>query len=114
MNFSKYMNSPLDETYSQIPGELIEEGTIPEEEMEVRRCLAAVKVMLDKAACLGGITRLLKTKAYRDVISLLKFHEANLMEVVNKSPYHKAAIHRIVSAMPKDNGGRKYLLKYLA
>lgn len=39
MTFSKYMSTPLDESYSQTPGELIEEGAIPEEEIEVRRCL---------------------------------------------------------------------------
>lgn len=112
MTFSKYMSSPLDETYLQTPGELIEEGAIPQEEIEVRRCLVTVKVMLDKAACLGFVSRILKTKEYRDVMSLLKIHEANLMEVANKSPCHKAAIRRVVSEMPKNNGGREYLLKY--
>ena len=43
MTYSKYLNDPLDEHYLIEPGEMVEEGTIPDEELEVRKQLAALK-----------------------------------------------------------------------
>lgn len=36
MAYSKYLNNPLDERYLIEPGEYVEEGAIPDEELEVR------------------------------------------------------------------------------
>ena len=35
------------------------------------------------------------------------------MALVNSTPLHKAALRRIVSVMPEDNGGREALRDYL-
>ncbi|EDI7765887.1 hypothetical protein GEL02_22775, partial [Salmonella enterica] len=43
MAYSKYLNNPLDERYLIEPGEYVEEGAIPDEELEVRKQLAALK-----------------------------------------------------------------------
>jgi hypothetical protein len=48
MTYSKYLNAPLDEHYLIEPGEMVEEGTIPDEELEVRKQLAALKFCEDR------------------------------------------------------------------
>lgn len=112
MDYSKYINSLLDEEYKVNPGDFIEEGSLPKEEMEVRYCLMAVKVALDKVSQYGYFSHVLKTRNYRMATDLLKQYEENLMITVNKSPIHKAAVRRIVNAMPINNGGRDILLRY--
>ncbi|HDP7352175.1 hypothetical protein [Escherichia coli] len=113
MTYSKYLNDPLDENYLIEPGEMVEEGTIPEEELEVRKQLAALKFCEDRLRNCGFFWRLFHSKEYSRYHHITKTVNDNLMALVNKTPQHKAAIRRIVNSMPENNGGREYLYHFL-
>ncbi|EAM5005941.1 hypothetical protein EIM70_22650 [Salmonella enterica] len=111
--FSRFLLTELDTQYLEIPGDWVEEGEIPEEEMEVRRYLAGFKMASDKVNSFGCLSRLFKSEEYRAYKEMFDIMSNKLLELVNKTPEHKAALHRIVNAMPENNGGRQALEKYL-
>lgn len=111
MAYSKYLNNPLDEEYLVIPGEFVEEGAIPPEEMDVLRALVAMKVSTGKAGQYGIVARLFRTDDFRKSLAAAVTSQKELMELVNRTPLHKAAIRRIVNAMPPGNGGREAILR---
>ena len=57
MAYSKYLNNPLDERYLIEPGEYVEEGAIPDEELEVREG-ANKQVISSQADSLIKISRI--------------------------------------------------------
>lgn len=113
MTYSKYLNVPLDEHYLIEPGEMVEEGAIPDEELEVRKQLAALKFCEDRLRNCGLFGRLFNSKEYSRYNHITKTANDNLMALVNKTPQHKAAIRRIVNSMPENNGGREFLKHFL-
>ncbi|HBY4457303.1 TPA: hypothetical protein MIU32_22270 [Klebsiella pneumoniae] len=113
MTYSKYLNNPLDERYLIEPGEYVEEGAIPHEELEVSKQLAALKLCEDRLRKCGFFWRLFNSEEYKGYLHIAKTVNDNLMRLVNRTPQHKAAIRRIVNSMPENNGGRESLKDFL-
>lgn len=113
MVYSKYLNDPLDEHYRLEPGEYVEEGAIPDEKLEVRKQLAALKLCEERLRKCGFFWRLFNSEEYKGYLHIAKTVNDNLMQLVNRTPQHKAAIRRIVNSMPESNGGREALQDFL-
>lgn len=111
--FSSLVNDPLDETYLNLPGDYIAEGELPKEEIEVHKELVSMYVLTNRLMNFNLWERLFRTRKYCSASSLAINAQRQLMELVNSTPLHKAALRRIVSAMPEDNGGREALRDYL-
>jgi hypothetical protein len=110
--FSNLVNHPLDETYLSPPGNFCAEGELPEEENEVRQALTAMYVLTNRLMNISLWDRLLKTRKYSSATRPATEAQRKLMALVNSTPLHKAALRRIVSVMPEDNGGREALSDY--
>ncbi|WP_223170117.1 hypothetical protein [Salmonella enterica] len=87
----------------------VEEGSIPDEELEVRKQLAALKLCEERLRKCGFFWRLFNSEEYKGYLHITKTVNDNLMNLVNRTPQHKAAIRRIVNSMPENNGGREFL-----
>lgn len=108
----RYLTDPLAETYIEPPGAWISEGMLPPEDLEVRRALAEMKALTDHAKSFGFLSRLFGSDTYRKARTAAVEKQQALLSLVNSSREHKAAIRRIVNAMPLGNGGREALLLY--
>ncbi|NQE77603.1 hypothetical protein [Pantoea ananatis] len=111
--FSLLVNHPLDESYLSPPGDTYMEGELPEEETEVRQALTAMYVLTNRLMNIGLWDRLFRTRKYSSASRSATEAQRQLMALVNSTPLHKAALRRIVSVMPEDNGGREALMDYL-
>lgn len=111
--FSLLVKHPLDETYLSPPGDTYTEGELPEEETEVRQALIAMYVLTNRLMNIGLWDRLFRTRKYSSASRSATDAQRQLMALVNSTPLHKAALRRIVSVMPEDNGGREALMDYL-
>ncbi|WP_205954702.1 MULTISPECIES: hypothetical protein [Pantoea] len=111
--FSLLVNHPLDETYLSPPGETYTEGELPEEEKEVRHALTAMYVLTSRLINISLWDRLSRPRKYSSACCSAAEAQRKLMALVNSTPSHKAALRRIVSVMPEDNGGREALSDYL-
>jgi len=112
--FSLLVNHPLDETYLSPPGDFCAEGELPAEETEVRQALTAMYVLTNRLVNISLWDRLLGTRKYSSASRAETEAQRRLMVLVNSTPLHKAALRRIVSVMPEDNGGREALRDYLS
>lgn len=70
MTYSKYLNDPLDERYLIEPGEYVEEGAIPDEELEVRKQLAALKLCEERLRKCGFFWRLFNSEEYKGYLHI--------------------------------------------
>jgi len=111
--FSLLVNHPLDETYLSPPGDYCAEGELPEEETEVRQALITMYVMTNRLLNISIWDRLYRIRKYSSASRSATEAQRTLMVLVNSTPSHKAALRRIVSVMPQDNGGREALMDYL-
>ncbi|MFP3439077.1 hypothetical protein R0K18_14935 [Pantoea sp. SIMBA_133] len=111
--FSLLVHHPLDETYLSPPGDFCAEGELPEEETEVRQALTAMYVLTNRLMSINLWDHLLRTRKYSSACRSAAEVQRKLMALVNSTPSHKAALTRIVSVMPQDNGGREALRDYL-
>ncbi|WP_312544116.1 hypothetical protein [Pantoea eucalypti] len=107
------LNDPLDETYLSPPEDWCADGELPEEEIEVRQALVSMYVLTNRLINFSLLERLFRTRKDSSARSLATDAQQQLMELVDSTPLHKAALRRIVSAMPEDNGGREVLRDYL-
>lgn len=111
--YSKYLQNILDETYLTPPDDIVTEGELPQEDFEVRNATIKIKFMADMVVSYGFLKRIFNAKDYKKCVISLVQAENELMELVNKTPIHQAAIRRIINNMPIDNGGRDTLKKYI-
>ncbi|WP_367144222.1 hypothetical protein [Pantoea stewartii] len=111
--FSPLVNHPLDETYLSPPGDFCAEGELPAEETEVRQALTAMYVLTNRLMNISSWHRLFRTRKYSSASRSATEAQRQLMALVNSTPLHKAALRRILSEMPEDNGGREALRDYL-
>lgn len=112
--FSDYVHHPLDETYRVVPEEdALPRAALPEAEWEVRRAVAGMKLLTNEVYGYSFWQRLTKTEGARTAMERLNWIQQKVMELVNSSPEHKAAIRRIVNAMPKEKGGPAALADYI-
>ena len=111
--FSTLLNDPLDETYLTPPEDWCADGDLPEEEIEVRQAFVSMHVLTNRLMNFSLRERLFRTRKYSSARNLATDAQRQLMELVNSTPLHKAALRRIVSAMPEDNGGREALRDFL-
>ncbi|HID3699298.1 TPA: hypothetical protein ACXEXX_005408, partial [Klebsiella pneumoniae] len=82
-------------------------------ELEVRKQLAALKFCEERLRKCGFFWRLFNSEEYKGYLHIAKTVNDNLMQLVNRTPQHKAAIRRIVNSMPESNGGREALQDFL-
>jgi len=111
--FSLLVNHPLDETYLSPPEDFCTEDELPEEETEVRHALTAMYVLTNRLMNISLWDRLFKTRKYLSACRPAAEAQRKLRALANSTPLHKAALRRIVSVMPEDNGGREALMDYL-
>lgn len=98
----KYINDVLDEEYLIIPGDEVAEGSLPQEDIEVSRALASLKMLDLKAKDLSFFSRLFKTKDYLEWEAAFNLHKDKTKTLILTSNVHRAAYHRIVNSIPKD------------
>lgn len=108
----RFIESPTDEQYLNAPGNFIPEGMLPPEDLQVRVALVEMKLFTERLIAFGLVSRLLRTSRFKKAESVAREKQSALMDLVNSSPEHKAAIRRIVNSMPEGNGGKKALLRY--
>lgn len=112
--FSDYVHHPLDETYRVVPEEdALPRQALPEAEWDVRNAVAAMKLLSNEVYGHSFWQRLTRTEGARTAMEKLNWIQQKLMDLVNSSPEHKAAIRRIVNAMPKEKGGPAALAAYI-
>lgn len=109
----RFLADSLAETYIEPPDAWISDGMLPPQEMEVRKALVTFKFASDSVESFGLLSRMIGSTRYRDAKNQLQLASKSLMTLVNSSREHKAAIRRIVSAMPVNNGGREILAAYV-
>ncbi|MDI3416135.1 hypothetical protein [Pantoea sp. V106_11] len=80
----------------------------------MRQALTAMYVLTNRLMNISLWDRLLGTRKYSSASRSATESQRRLMVLVNSTPLHKAALRRIVSVMPEDNGGRKALRDYLS
>ncbi len=96
--FSKYLQSPLDDHYLVVPGDAVEENTLPAEEFEVRRALGELKLMAIQSDDLGFTSKLFKTSQYMDWQKNFNTKKAEVKTLIFSSQLHRAAYHRLTNA----------------
>ena len=101
--YSRFMNDPLDEEYHHgtsfhgIVGSYAD-GEIPAEEIEVRgEAVIRFKVTGDQVLSMNLFHRLFHYQRYSEVRASFSKSRLALVDVVNRSPFHKAAMRRIYS-----------------
>ncbi|MTJ94023.1 MAG: hypothetical protein F8N36_14370 [Desulfovibrio sp.] len=107
----RYLTDPLAETYLAPPENLVKDGMLPPQEFEVCAALLEMKLFTERAISYGTWSFFRRSER-RAAWEIARQKQNRLMELVNSSREHKAAIRRIVSAMPPDNGGREVLRPY--
>ncbi len=79
----------------------------------MRQALTAMYVLTNCLMNIGLWDRLFRTRKYSSASRPATEAQRQLMALVNSTPLHKAALRRIVSVMPEDNGGLEALRDYL-
>lgn len=97
--FSKYLQSPLDDRYLVVPGDTVEENTLPAEEIEVRRALSELKLMAIQSDDLSLSSKLFKTNKFMDWQKNFNAKKAEVKTLIFSSQLHRAAYHRIKNAV---------------
>ncbi|HHG7143497.1 hypothetical protein AAGQ22_18080 [Klebsiella pneumoniae] len=109
--YSRFMNDPLDEKYLLSPSieGFYAEGEIPAEEIEVWDAVMRFKFTGDQALSMNLFHRLFHYQRYREVRASFNKSRLALVDVVNRSPFHKAAMRRIYSDLPEQSIARRVL-----
>lgn len=108
----RYLVDPLAEVYIEPPEAWVSDGMLPPQDLEVREALVELKFATDRLHTFGFVSRMMKSPDYRHALQAAQTKAEALGELVNRSREHKAAIRRIVNAMPLNNGGREALSAY--
>lgn len=108
----RYLVDPLAEHYIEPPRESVPDGMLPPEEFAVRQAVLEMKVFTERYIAFGVWKRLFQRDEYIAAEQLALTKQKALAELVNSGPLYKAALRRIVNAMPEGNGGREALRAY--
>ncbi|HBV4265992.1 TPA: hypothetical protein MDW71_005285 [Klebsiella pneumoniae] len=100
--YSEYIDDPLDEEYRIIPGNEVEKGSLPQEDIEISQALAALKIIHLQASDLNFLSRTFKTKAYLDWENKFNSQKKRTKDLIFSSNEYRAAYHRLVNSIPKD------------
>lgn len=109
----RFLSDPLYEKYLATPGDMVSEGMIPPEEFQLSAAMLEMKNFTDQLIDLGFIDRLFRTAEYIKRYDVARGKQRILLQLVNCSREHKAAIRRIENAMPENNSGRSTLANYV-
>jgi hypothetical protein len=112
-NAVRFVTDPLDERYIEPPGDNIPQGMLPPEEFQVRAALAEMKFFTDNLIELGIFGWIFRRSEFRRRHQIASEKQQALRQLVACSREHRAALRRIVNAMPERNGGREALADYL-
>lgn len=112
-SFSKYISTKLDKIYSEEPGDIVERNELPSEEFEVREALMAHLFYWGQLSEMSIWYRLFERKHSSEVKRKFFVTEARLIELINKSPEHRAAMYRILSLMPEESESSKFYSQLL-
>lgn len=108
----RYLIDPLAEHYIVPPGFSVTDGMLPPEEFAVRKALVEMKLFTERYMSFGVFKRFFHRDEYVAAGKLASRKQEALAHLVNSGPLYKAALRRIVNAMPEDNGGREALREY--
>lgn len=108
-----YVSDLLDKHYTQPVPEWVERTELPAEDFEVRKALMKYKCALMNWNSCSWISAIFRTKRFMDAKLLHDNQFKELEKVISCSAIHKAALHRVVNAMPANNGARKALASLL-
>ena len=113
--YSRFMNDPLDEEYLVSPGIVgsYADGEIPAEEIEVREAVIRFKVTGDQVLSMNLFHRLFHYRRYSEVRASFNKSRLALVDMVNRSPFHKAAMRRIYSDLPEQSIARRVLVDFI-
>ena len=108
-----FLVDPLAEAYIEPPEAWVSEGMLPPQDLEVREALMELKLATGRVHTFGIVARMMKSPNYRQALQAAQSKADALGELVSRSREHKAAIRRIVNAMPPNNGGREALSAFI-
>lgn len=114
MNPQRYVSNKLQERYNEPPGDFVFEGELPAEDLELREALAAMKVAAIKLSSFGIWARIFSSEPYRHGKEIVRGVQTHVVSLVNQSDVHRAALMRIIEAMPRNNGFREQFPNYAA
>lgn len=100
--YSEYLNDPLDTEYLIIPGDQVDEGSLPIEDIEVSRALAALKWIYLESNDLGLLARLFRTDKFVEWEDRFNGQKERTKALIFSSKFHRAAYQRLVNSIPKD------------
>ena len=110
--FIRFLTHPLDRHYIEEPEDAYLPGMLPPAELEMRHALNDLKFALLQTASFNAIGRTLLKRRYRAAQTRLHQIITYITQHIRDSAEHRAALHRIVNAMPNDSSGRELLMQF--
>ncbi|MDC4411848.1 hypothetical protein NQ656_17550 [Acinetobacter baumannii] len=103
----QFLLNPLDEEYVEDPAifvnyRYIKGGMLPPEEFEIRHALRKVSLYEKTISSFGLLSKIHHQKQFQEAQAEAKIWKEKLLNLMNKSPQHKAAIKRIASTLTGD------------
>ncbi|ACC59018.1 hypothetical protein MW722_003649 [Acinetobacter baumannii] len=103
----QFLLNPLDEKYVEDPAifadySYIKAGMLPPEEFEIRHALKMMILNENMLSRFSPLKKIFYKKDFQDVKIAAKYWREVLLNLMNKSPQHKAAIKRIASTITGD------------
>ena len=102
----RYINHPYDEEYLVPPGQLVPDGTLPPEELEIRHILLKLAILSRNIAAD-------KNRNKEGAARALRSMQSELAHAANRTWAHKCAVRRIGSVLPDGGRERSDLLECL-
>ncbi|AZN69856.1 MULTISPECIES: hypothetical protein [Acinetobacter calcoaceticus/baumannii complex] len=111
----QFLLNPLDEKYLEDPAifthyRYIKGGMLPPEEFEIRQALRKVIFYEKTISSFGLLNKIIHQEQYQEAQVEAKVWKEKLLNLMNKSPQHEAAIKRIVSTLTGDGLERLNIL----
>lgn len=98
----RFITDPLAESYIDIPGKYVLPGMLPPEEFEVSAALVDLHHAIVASLGAGIITWMLRPDRVRKLRAVAELKQRMFVQLINRSPAHKAAIRRISKLINSD------------
>ncbi|MFL1616203.1 hypothetical protein GHT89_16525 [Acinetobacter baumannii] len=102
----RFINDPLDEVYIENPMDLdldmIDSRLLPKQEFELRHVLKMTFMQENYANSFGFFKKIAHKDEYEKASHYAETRKKELLQLVSKSPEHKAALKRIASTLNEE------------
>lgn len=95
----RFITDPLAESYIDIPGRYVLPGMLPPEEFEVSAAFVELHHAIENALGVGLVIRLFQPSRARALKVVAEAKQESFLQLVNRSPAHKAAIRRMATVI---------------